>query len=417
MPAKRRVSRFTDAQVTRIRPEEKRFIVWGDRGLGLRVTPKGSKSWIYTFRFHGRSRMVTLGYCPPMMPGDARMAHLAAVGQRRSGIDPGTALVSARAAQRAELTVNELAEKFIELEAVPNTRPATSTEYARVLRNVIGPRWGRRLARDITRKDILALKDDIAIRHETPIMAARVLACVRRTFNWAVSREIIAVSPYTSIESPDRGTPRARILTYEEIGRLLRALRADVPAQVGYATAFAIRLVLVTGCRPGEAAGLRWKEIDETGRWWLLPAERTKTGVPHRIPLTSAALEIIGEARTRLPRGACVFPADRSPGPIEAKRLNRVVADSLSRWGFDADAHWTTHDLRRTCASNLASMQVPVAVVERILGHSAAKLTRTYQVYGYDIEAREALERWADRLREIEAAPAEEAIASRRARK
>ena len=91
MSAKYRVSRFTDEGVRKLRPRKERFVLRGPGGLGLRVCPSGAKSWVYCFRFDGRSRMVTLGPCPPIMPADAREMHLQALGQRRQGIDPGAA--------------------------------------------------------------------------------------------------------------------------------------------------------------------------------------------------------------------------------------------------------------------------------------------------------------------------------------
>lgn len=408
-----RRSRFTDGQIARIAPREMRFIIWGERGLGLRVTPNGTKTWIYSYRFGGKARFHNLGFCPPMTADEAREAHLRAVGLRRQGIDPAVAAKAAREteqeaareAERTGLTILELVEGppekkgpagFLDLYARARTRIRTATETERILRVEVFPHWGDRKAREIRRKDVIELLDRITARG-TPVMAGRTLAAVRKLFNWAADRELIPASPVERIENPDVRHKRDRALIPDEIERFLRGLQKAGPERIGTAVRLAMLFQLATAARPGEAAGLPWAEVDENEALWRLPPERSKNGRAHAIPLSRLALSILAEARDGLPAGRWAFPASRGEGPTNVSALNQAIRRNLEAWGF-AGAPFVAHDIRRTAATGLASLWTQPAVIERILGHLPPRLVQTYQVYAYEKETRDALDRWGERL-------------------
>ena len=90
-------------------------------------------------------------------------------------------------------------------------RSNTIDAAERLLRLHILPRWGKRLARDITRRDVIELLDEI-VESERPITANRALALVRKLFSWAFDRDIITASPCVGVRPPALETPRDRTL-------------------------------------------------------------------------------------------------------------------------------------------------------------------------------------------------------------
>lgn len=144
---------------------------------------------------------------------------------------------------------------------------------------------------------------------------------------------------------------------------------------------------------------MRWGEIDFDAKVWVIPAELSKNGKPHVVPLNDFALRLIGE----VPRFAdCdwVFTTTRR-APISG--FSKAVRNIHAKSGT---SEWRFHDLRRTAASGMARAGVAPYVVEKVLNHISGTISgvaAVYNRYGYDAERREALDKWGDfldRLRE-----------------
>jgi integrase len=159
-----------------------------------------------------------------------------------------------------------------------------------------------------------------------------------------------------------------------------------------------VRVLLLTGSRRSEAAGMRWSEIDESQRIWQLPRERTKNGVPHTVPLSSQVWEIIA-ARPRFADCDFVFSADgrRSIGGFS--RLKHALD---ARMG--PTTPWVLHDLRRVLASGMQKLGIRVEVVEQVLNHRSGTfggIVGVYQRFDYLDEKRDALQRWANHVEQL----------------
>src|SRR5260221_600818 len=187
--------RFTDKAITALRPKAQRYEKWEGGGFGVRVSPRGIKSWVWVYRFQGQPRRLTLGTYPDMGLADAHIALADARKLLEKGVDPGKKEVERRKAERIAETVAELVEQYLEKWVRPRKRSAVEDE--RLLNKDVIPAWGRRKAHDIARKDVIALLDKIVDRG-SPIAANRTLAVVRRMFNWAISRDILSVNPCTA---------------------------------------------------------------------------------------------------------------------------------------------------------------------------------------------------------------------------
>src|SRR4029078_5008765 len=150
------------------------------------------------------------------------------------------------------------------------------------------PHWGKRPINSITQRDVIDLLDSIVDRGGVGAQANRVLATIRRLFNWAIERGLIDRSPTDRVKAPVPETPRDRVLNDSELALLLRATD-----QLGFPFGPYIKILILTGARREEVAGMRWSELDRDLTAWILPRERTKNGNEHTIPIAPWARSII----------------------------------------------------------------------------------------------------------------------------
>ena len=342
-------------------------------GLALRVAPTGTKSWVVLYRQGRRLRRWTLGRYPTLSLADARDRARAGLRTAAAGDDPA----QAKRTQRDALTVGELAERYLVEYARPRKR--SWKEDRRLLTHAVLPIWRHQAARDIQRADARALVQAVATRG-APIAANRLRALLHTLFGFAVAHEIVEVNPITHVPRPGIERRRDRVLTADEMRTFWSRLAAAPPPM-----AAALRLRLVTAQRGGEIHDMRWRDVDRATRWWTIPAARSKNGLPHRVPLTDPALDLIDGLPSSAPEGYVLAGA----------RGKRQRSQAIARLGLD---DFRGHDLRRTAASHMASAGVPRLVIGKILNHADPSVTAVYDRHSYDTEKRAALETWATAL-------------------
>jgi integrase len=396
------MARFTDKFIAALRPMPERFEKWEGGGFGIRVSPGGGKAWIWVYHFDGRPRRMTLGSYPLIGLADARIKLSEARKLLERGIDPGDREVQQRKAERIAKTVEELSEAYLEKWARPRKRSAAEDE--RILRKDVIPAWRHRKAKDIGRRDVIALLDTIVDRG-SPIVANRTLAVIRRMFGWALSRDIVPTSPCGAVRAPSKENRRDRVLSAGEIAAFWRAL--DNPElAMSSAIRLALKLQLVTAQRKGEVIGAEWSEFDLHESIWTIPATKAKNGMPHRVPLSPPALVVLDEikaATSKRPAGrgapaSWLFPSPRTSKPITGPAVDHAMRENRDALGT-GDA--TPHDLRRTAASHMTSIGISRLVVSKILNHAEPGVTAVYDRHSYDSEKRAALAAWGERLQAV----------------
>ena len=253
------------------------------------------------------------------------------------------------------------------------------------------PFIGDRPIEGLHKRDVNRVLDPIIERGAT-VEAARCFEDMRALFRWAVSRGDIDHSPMEGMRKPAAQPPRERVLSDAELKKLWRGLPEALPRSV--ACQQIIKLCLLTAQRVGEVAGMTRDELDLAARTWTIPSSRSKNKHAHTVPLSDAAIAVIKEAL-----GGDVFIsrqwARRAPGA----RGRAYHPTRAERFGLD---QWTAHDLRRTAVTGMAKLGVAPIVLGHVINHrSVTKAGVTLAVYvqhGYELEARAALEMWADRV-------------------
>ena len=371
-------------------------------GFALTVFPSGKKSFIYIYHFGGRKRRMTLGKYPQCSLAEAKVLHREALTILKSGKDPADEKRKEKIAVRDSSTVEGLIEEYLEKWAKPNKRSWKADE--RCLYKDVKPYWGRLKASDISRRDVVLLLDRIKDRG-APIAANRTLACIRRMFSFGIERDIINANPCAAVKAVAKENRCDRVLSEEEIKILWHAwnqnTNQDNPLHVIHMSAetkLVLKLQLASAQRKGEIISAEWSELNLNTGWWTIPALKAKNNQTHRVPLSSLAIELLGEIKQLSGDSRFLFPAKLKDTHITGSSIDHAVR----RCNFNGVKPWTPHDCRRTTASYITSMGISRLVVSKILNHSeSSSVTAVYDRHSYDNEKQHALERWAKELKRI----------------
>lgn len=382
--------RFVDS----LKPPESGYLLeWDDKlkGFGVKVTPKGIITFFVFYRNErGQQRRMTIGRYGVLSADDARDEAKGKLYEATHGKDPA----EDRKHKRSEATFFTLAQEYIKRHA---SQKKSGHEDIRIInRDLLNP-WGSLPAKEIKRRDVIRLIDGIMGRN-APIMSNRTLAVIRRLYNFGVARDLVESNPTVLVRAPGKETRRERVLKADEIKQLWE--RLDNMEAAGQLVKAAIRLILITGQRPGEILGMEWSEIDFESATWEIPSAKAKNAETHQVPLSLMALKIA----MSLPRhGKFAFPSRTGASidesrPMKTHALSSAVRRNRELLGLE---QFCPHDLRRTCASFLASLGVERFIISRILNHTERNVTAIYDRYSYDKEKRQALVLWAGKLEEI----------------
>jgi integrase len=387
------IQTLTAKSVQAAKPPAEGRLEIGDRlvsGLTLRVTASGVRTWTVTYRVAGRLRRYTLGSADVLSLADAREAARKALAQAALGTDPAAARQEAREAEAARDagTVGAMVERFM-IEHVGQRKLRSADEIGRIFERYVLPRWRGRQARELRRADVKSLFAAVSTQHG-PVQANRVVERLRTFFNFLLDEEVIEASPAARLVGHTE-TPRERTLSPDETVRLWRA--CEGLGRMGRL----FRLLLLTGQRVGEVAGLAWGEIDAAGEWWTLPGARSMNKKAHRVYLAAPARAILAEfAAERVDGGPWVFPARLGDHPVTNYWRAFDAACAVAR--IDR-ATVTVHDLRRTAASLLGELGVSRFIIGKCLNHTTERaITGIYDLYQYAAEKRAAWERLAAHL-------------------
>lgn len=357
----------------------------------MKITVQGLKldgqNWIFSYRHGGRARRMTIGKFPAVTAKDASKGASILAGQICCGRDPaGEKRAAGQAARTASAPVRDLIEPVLKRylrHAKARTRPSTFAETSRVFRIEVLPKWkGRRLS-EISRADVRQLIAAIAAR-PAPVSANRCLASLKTFLAFAIEFDLISVSPAAAIKAPAVEKARERTLDDSELSAVLQA--CDGLGEYGAI----VQLLILTGQRRSEVANLSWSEIDLAAKTWTLPAVRAKNGRQHVIPLSDAAIAILGNLLPPPSLGPVFSPVGFSQSKA---KLDAALAKAM---GQNCPA-WCVHDLRRTATSGMAGLGTAPHVIEACLNHQSGIIRGVAAVYNrcrYEPEKRAALDLW-----------------------
>ena len=329
--------------------------------------------------------------------------------------------------------------RYVERE---HKRPAFARQ---ILDADVLPSLGAMKAKDVTRRDVIRMLDRIVDRGAR-IQGNRTAALVKQMFQFAVERGIIDSNPCADIRRQSVGgteRSRERNLNHDEIRALWlgletlsqppvvqtkpapgRRLKPEErkPVWISRPMALALKILLATGQRRGELVKARWLDIDVEGATWIIPAAHSKNGRAHRVPLSRVALDLFHELKALAGTSALVLPSypgrKATPGaqrpteahhtPITERALTKAAERLQGQVWVEPKGKSTPLPIgpRTTCAArsprSSPSLGVLPHIVEKILNHTMQGVMAVYNRHDYMDECRQALNLWAERLREIE---------------
>jgi integrase len=401
--------------------------LWDDdlTGFGCKATPAGKRAFFVQYRPRGLNiRRVHIGYYPKVTVTRARKEAKQLLGEANAGHDPqaqkreakraGMAQKQVEAERKTAGTLKEVIERFLADHAKPTRY--WKEKRARLLSGALSGLHDANI-RDIGRAQLKAAVD--AVKGRSHAVARLLFADLRPLFKWCVEAELIAVNPMTGIKSPKPIAARDRVLEPQEIAAFWRAAGIiSWPFQSIY------RLLLLTGARRDEVAGMSWGELDLDAEVWTIPTSRlesisktnpgsgTKNHREHRIPLAPAAVTLLDKAAVLATKEKLGYPVDSD---LVFSTTGTTAPSGFSKAKTELDKHmqvilgsrfkaWRIHDLRRTCATGMEDLGIATNIVETALNHVSGAKSGIVGVY-QRAEHREAVKRafaqWERRLLEI----------------
>jgi integrase len=389
---------LTPRSIEAMKPEAEPYRVPDLRcpGLAIRVAPSGGKTWDVLFRIRGTGvvKRKALGAFPAVTVAQARerMTDLGRFAQNKR--DKLAEEEKERAETSSRITVERLIDDYVKRH-LAKLRSSHAIEVR--LRRALHP-LRHRPAADITKRDIRDLLDAVSDRGRNAEADSQRQA-IGALFSFALRREDIKTNPATNIDKYHTLVPRDRVLAPPEINLLWGWLTTGSEFQPDYADV--LRLQMCIGARVGEIAGIEVEDID-TDRWvWTLPALRSKNKKPRMTPIVGIARDIL-EDRLAYTEGRRLFSNSKGD-PLTSVNLATTL---ISRRKSAPIASFTSHDLRRTVATELIGMGIGLDLVADILGHEGGTattkiLTKHYARADMTERKRAALLAWDARLTSI----------------
>lgn len=376
--------RLTVRMIAGLEAPSTETIVWDSEvfGLGLRMRPSGRKTYVLQYSFGQRSRRLTIGlHGSPWTPEMARAEGIRLLKVVVDGKDP----LDAREVARAELTVAELCDVYVEV-GLATRKPDSITSAKSDIENHIKPLLGRKMAAEILPGDVDQLLLDIAEGKTARIAKTKkkrgrsrvrggkgaanaAVTTLCSAFNFGIRRGVRPDNPALGVRKFP-GKKLGRFLSPAELARLGEVLAAAEALDVEslYAVA-AIRLLILTGCRKMEILSLQRSWIDSFNGCFRLPDSKTGAKIVHVGPAVFELIDAIPEI-------------DGNPYLIPGAAADTHLVNLQKVWKRIRAAaglgDLRIHDLRHAFASLGATGGESLLIVGALLGHKSSKTTERY---------------------------------------
>ncbi|MDR5741578.1 tyrosine-type recombinase/integrase [Caballeronia sp. LZ029] len=381
---------LNDTRIKALKPKGNRYSVADGGGLVLEVMASGSKFWRYRYSLHGKQQpVVTIGEYPAtsLLAARERARRYAEI--VAGGVSPVADAKKDRGSVKTLNTVREFGAYWTEQQM-----SSKSAEYqrntSRALDKDVYPAIGNKALADVTPGDVLAICDRIKKRG-APKMALHTRNVIKRLFEYAIARQLTTINPASAIVARFISTQdsRARVLSPDEIGRVLRAVYAS---SIRRPLKLAIHLLVLTMVRKSELIEARWTEFDLDAGIWRIPAHRMKKDREHWVYLAPQAVAMLRELHENRTSQDYVFPTVRGTDrPIAKSTLNQAIR------ALDMEVqHFVLHDFRRTASTHLHEMGQSSDAIEKALAHTIKGIKGVYNRAEYAAERQRILQLWAE---------------------
>lgn len=387
---------LTDIKLKSLKPREKSYKVADREGLYVMVSPAGSVTFRFDYRFNRRRETLTIGRygAGGYTLAEARDKMHEARRLLRDGVSPAREKADGKRRLSESQTFSEFTVIWLRDGGL-----AESTKAMRqgILDRDILPTFGKRYLEEIRASELMALCDKIKARG-APATAVHAREIVAQVYRHAIGRGLKLANPADDIKPSAIATfkPRDRALSPDELRAFFTTLETigTLPT-----LKLALRLVLLTLCRKGELLQATWSEVDFAAATWTIPAERMKARRPHVVHLSQQALDILIALKTCAGGSDYLLPGRYdSDGPVSNATLNRVITATVTKAKQQELAldDFSVHDLRRTASTLLHEAGFNTDWIEKSLAHEQRGARAVYNKAEYAEQRRQMLQAWAD---------------------
>jgi integrase len=383
-------SKLLSHAVITAQPADKECLLWDTKITGFGYCQRWSKKrGMFLRRYYlqykskcGKQRKITLD-ANKVSFSQAKEKADEIFAQVTLGHDP-VALDEARLAEQARPTFGIAVARYLEAKQA-KFRPASHREATRYLSGrQYFPSLHGLLLHTITPQQINACLTEIGTNCGTSA-AGRARSITGSFFEWCMSQALVLSNPISLTERPQDSAPRERVLTDSELKRVWDACGDNSEYSK------IIRLIVLTGLRRQEIGGLRWSEFNDLDAGIVtIPSARSKNRRSHTVTLSPMALAIILSVKRR------------------EGHDNLFGASGFVNWGHSKAAlddrlgemePWIIHDIRRTAATRMCDLGIPMHVVDGVLNHvKKSKTQKSYFHSTFDKERADALVKWSNRV-------------------
>ncbi len=418
------------------KPDAKRDRLLGDGdGLFLRVRPHGTKTWVIEYEFNGvRTKYTIGGYSRNGAPGGSISDWLRNGQQsltqarsiagnwkaaRRAGHDPvaewEALLFQEREvevlkqtlleAEKKQPTVSETVEIFM-AKIINGKKSASATRYRLERLSIL---LGHKKIRDVTRQDVIAALDTIAVGQRegrtAKQLSGEVLTQTKRLWRFAKSREWVSVSCVEELTRRDfdaKPTKRDVTLRLDELAEVWRLLDDHDQCKSDPVTIAAMKLLILTGQRESEVCEAEWSEFNLSVGLWKIPAVRTKSTRAHLVHLAPQAVKILKAVKLITGKNCHVFQSPiRKNQPIYGRSVNNALGTLFKSGKLPNVTPCHVHDFRRTLITRLPDLGFEPFLGHKIANHVLSGVFAHYNHNSYEEQRKAALMAWAAQLEEL----------------
>ena len=371
-------------------------------GFGLRIRASGARTWLVQLRTRtGKTQRHSLGDPETVPLGKARKRAQELIASAKLGGDPAGEREQARRA----ITVAELANSYLTHQR-DRMKPRSFGELRRHLDKHATPLLGQPAA-GLTQRAIVELLQNIA--KAAPVTANRVRASLSAMFAWGMKAGLAPANPVAATFKLKDESPRERVMSDAELALIWRCTADDADHDR------IVRLLLLTGARRAEIAGMGWSEVtmhSDDSATWVLPSVRSKNHLPHQMVLPALAVALLPAPRDDANGRRRELLFGEGEGPFSGwsggkERLDKRIAEANAGTAISA---WVLHDLRRTFVTRLNDLGVEPHVIEALVNHASgaakAGIAGVYNRSAYAAQKRAALARWCDYVARLVGDPA-----------
>ncbi|HEM8291655.1 TPA: tyrosine-type recombinase/integrase [Providencia rettgeri] len=389
--------KLTDMAIKRAKPKEKSYTLADGNGLSLLVETNGSKGWRYRYQFAGKTKMISLGIYPVVTLNEARTKRDEARKQVANGINPS----EARKAEKAA-TINQTENTFknIALEWYEGRKDRWSVGYRDDMMDAfdkdVFPYIGNRPIAEIKPMELLEVLSIMEKRGATEKLKKVRQRC-GEVWKYAIITGRAEYNPAPDLASafvPHKREHYAH-LSVSELPEFLSSIDKYMGSQI---VRVALRVLILTGVRPGELRKAEWSEINFDTGVWEIPAEKMKMRRPHIVPLSEQVIDLLKQIHPISGSYQYIFPSRTDYRKhISDMALNTMIR----RMGYSGRA--TGHGFRHTMSTILHEQGYNTAWIETQLAHVDKNSIRgTYNHAQYIDGRREMLQWYADYMGALE---------------